>query len=166
MLIFDASTLILLSKIDLLEVFISNFGGQILIPEMIQAEVCIEGWEETPLLVRLMKERKINVLKVKNNKATKKFMDDFSIDVGEAEVLALALEEKASLVATDDRNAIRACKFLKINFITAIAILIRCFEKKLVDREEAINRLKKLGAVARYSRAIIEDATNKIEGGH
>ncbi len=165
MLIFDASTLILLSKIDLLEIFISNFDRRILIPEMIQTEVCIEGRDETPLLVRLIKEKKISVLKVKSNRLTRKFMEDFNIDIGEAEVLALALEEKASVVATDDRNAIRACKVLKIDFITAISVLIRALEKKLIDKEEAIIKLEKFGSVARYNRAIIEDARNKIAGG-
>ncbi|MFH1258356.1 MAG: hypothetical protein ABII74_00835 [Elusimicrobiota bacterium] len=165
MLIFDASTLILLSKIDLLEIFISNFDLRILIPEMIRTEVCIEGRNETPLLVRLIKEEKISVLKVKNNRLIRKFMEDFNIDIGEAEVLALALEEKVSIVATDDRNAIRACKVLKIDFITAIAVLIRTLEKKLIDKEEAIIKLKKLESVARYNRAIIEDARNKIAGG-
>lgn len=165
MLIFDASTFILLSKIDLLEIFISNFDRRILIPEMIRTEVCIEGQDETPLLVRLIKEKKISVLKVKSNRLTRKFMEDFNIDMGEAEVLALALEEKASIVATDDRNAIRACKVLKIDFITAISVLIRTLEKKLIDKEEAIIKLKKLGSVARYNQAIIEDARNKIAGG-
>lgn len=39
-----------------------------------------------------------------------KLMEDFNIDEGEAEALILAIQEKAIMVATDDRNAIRACK--------------------------------------------------------
>ena len=38
-------------------------------------------------------------------------------------------EKDARVVATDDRNAIRACKMLHLEFITAIAFLIRAFEK-------------------------------------
>ena len=92
-------------------------------------------------------------------------MDDFHINGGEAEAVSLALQEKALIVATDDRNAIRACKMLKIDFTTAIAILIRTVEKKLIDRDEAIIKLQKLEVIARYSRAIMKDARERIEGG-
>ena len=165
MLAFDASTLILLAKIDMLDLFVSDFGGKILIPERVREEVCIPGKEETPLIMELIKDGKIKVSAVKNKKLVEKLMDDFHIDSGESEAIALALQEKASLVATDDRNAIRACKFLKMEFTTAIAILIRACEKKLVDKNEALAKLQKLWSIARYSRPIIDDARKQIEGG-
>ena len=165
MLAFDASTLILLAKIDMLDLFVSDFGGKILIPERVREEVCIPGKEETPLIMELIKDGKIKVSAVKNKKLVEKLMDDFHIDSGESEAIALALQEKASLVATDDRNAIRACKFLKMEFTTAIAILIRACEKKLVDKDEALAKLQKLWSIARYSRPIIDDARKQIKGG-
>jgi predicted nucleic acid-binding protein len=165
MIIFDSSTLILLTKIDMLELFISNFHGRVLIPELIKEEVCIEGRDETPLILNLIKENRIHVIKVKAGKFAKKLMDDFHIDIGEAEAITLALQENADLVATDDRNAIRACKFLKMEFITAITILIRAFEKNLINKDEAIVKLQKLASIARYNRIIIEDARKIIEGG-
>jgi predicted nucleic acid-binding protein len=92
-------------------------------------------------------------------------MDDFNIDSGEAEAIALALQKKVSMIGTDDRNAIRACRILKIDFTTAVAVLIRTFEKKLIDKDEALVKLQKLDSVARYSRAIVEDAQKQIAGG-
>ena len=165
MIILDASTVILLAKIDLLETFVSNFPGKVLIPEKVEEEICTEKMEETPLVVKLIKDKKIRVLKVKNGQPVKKLMDDFNIDAGEAEAITIALQEKASLVATDDRNAIRACKVLRIEFTTAIAILIRSFEKNLIPKDEALIKLKKLESIARYSRAIMDDARKQIEGG-
>jgi len=165
MIVFDASTLILLAKVELLDVFVSNFSGRILIPELVRNEVCIRGREETPLITRLIEDKKIHVSKVKADKAASKIMDDFHIDAGEAEAIILALREKASLVATDDRNAIRACKALKLDFTTAIAILVRAFENKLIDKAEALIKMQKLASVARYNRAIIEDAVKLIKGG-
>lgn len=165
MIVFDASTLILLAKVDLLDVFVSNFSGRILISELVRNEVCIRGREETPLITRLIEDKKIHVSKVKADKAATKIMDDFHIDEGEAEAIIIALREKASLVATDDRNAIRACKALKLDFTTAVAILIRAFEKKLIDKAEALIKIQKLGSVARYNKAIIKDAVKLIEGG-
>jgi len=164
MVIFDSSTIILLSKIDMLEMFISHYPGKVFIPEKVKAEVCREGREETPLIVKLIEDKKIRVSKVMNSALTRKLMDDFTIDAGEAEVLILALQEKALLIATDDKNTIRACKMLKIDFTTAIAILIRAFEKKFVDKEDALMKLQRLVAVARYKQTIIEDAKKQIEG--
>ncbi len=165
MVIFDASTIILLTKIDMLETFISHFHAKVLIPEKVKTEVCTEGREETPLIVKLIEDKKIRISKAMNSALTRKLMEDFAIDAGEAEALTLALQEKALLIATDDKNAIRACKMLKIDFTTAVAILIRAFEKKLIDKEDALIKLQKLEAVARYKQTIIEDAKKQIEGG-
>ena len=165
MIVLDASTTILLAKINLLETFVLNFFGRVLIPEKVRGEVCIEKMEETPLVMKLIKDKKIQVFKVKSGRLIKKLIDDFNIHIGEAEAITLALQEKASMIATDDRNAIRACKILKIDFTTAIAILIRAFEKKLIDKEGALIKLQKLELLARYSQSIIDDARRSIKGG-
>jgi hypothetical protein len=165
MIVFDSSTIILLAKIDILEIFISKFHGKVLIPEKVKKEICTEEVEETPLIVKLIEDKKIHVSKAKDRKLIRRLMDDFHIDEGEAEAITLALQEKANIIATDDRNAIRASKLLKLNFTTAIAILIRTFEKKLINKEDALVKLKKLSSVARYSHAIINDAQKLIEGG-
>jgi len=70
------------------------------------------------------------------------------------------------VIATDDRNAIRACKLLKIDFLTAVAFLVRSAEKDLIPKDEALIKLRKLHSIGRYSNKIIEDATVKIKGGN
>lgn len=166
MIVFDSSTIILLAKIDVLDLFISNFNGRVSIPEKVRAEVCRKGREETPLIENLINDQKISVLKTKNRRNKSKIMEDFNIDEGEAESLMLAIQEGAHLIATDDRNAIRACKLLKIDFVTAIAFLIRAFEKGLISRDEALIKLKKLHSIGRYRDEIIDDALTKIKGGN
>lgn len=165
MLFLDASTLILLAKIEILETFLLNFPGRVLIPEKVQGEACLKKTEETTLIEELIHSKKIHVVRAKNIRLTNKLMEDFHINGGEAEAVALALQEQASIVATDDKNAIRACKILKIDFTTAIAILIRTFEKNLLDKDEALIKLQKLESIARYRRTIIKDARRRIEGG-
>ncbi|MBI5236226.1 MAG: hypothetical protein HY886_08260 [Deltaproteobacteria bacterium] len=164
MIVFDSSTLILLAKIDVLELFISDYGGQVVIPEKVREEVLMKDGDETPGLYALIKDARIGVLRASDGKLPQKLMDDFNIDSGEAEAIAAALKKRAT-VATDDRNAIRACKFLKIDFITAIAILIRAVEKGLIDKSEAIFKLEKLADVGRYKKTIIVDARRHIKGG-
>ena len=164
MIIFDASTLILLIKIDLLELFISDYKRSLVIPKKVKTEVCVEGREETPHLKNLIQEGQIEVLTAKNPRQKRKLMVDFNIDEGEAEALLLALQKEAELIAADDRNATRAAKLLKIDFVTAIGFLIRAAEKKLIKRDEALFKLEKLRVFGRYSLPIIENAKNKIKG--
>ncbi len=164
MIIFDASTLIILIKIDLLELFISDYNRSLVIPKKVETEVCVEGMEETPHLKNLIQEGQIEVLTAKSPRQKRKLMVDFNIDEGEAEALLLALQKEAELIATDDRNAIRAAKLLKIDFVTAIGFLIRAAEKKLIERDEALFKLEKLRVFGRYSLPIIENAKNKIKG--
>lgn len=165
MVVFDTSTLILLSKTELLEMFVSNFEGKILIPGKVREEVLAGSKEEVPLIVKLINEKRIYVLKVKNAKAVTKLMEDFNIAEGETEALILAIQEKATMVATDDGNAIKACKLLKMNFTTAITFLIRAFEKDLIGQGETLLKLERLISVGRYSKRIIEDATQRIKEG-
>ena len=163
MVVFDASTLILLAKIELLEMFISSFKGKVVIPKTVKLEVCVECSDEKPFLESLIKESKIEVLAAKNPRQKRKLMDDFNIDEGEAEALLLALQSGAKLFATDDRNAIRASKLLKIDFVTAVGFLIRALEKELISGDEALIKLKKLQRIARYSNAILADSKQKIK---
>jgi len=165
MVIFDSSTLILLARTEVLEVFIANFTGQVLIPEKVKEEVLVKDGTEMLQVAALIEGGQISVLRVSDRKLLQKLVEDFNIDLGEAEAITLALQKKGAMVATDDRNAIRACKLLKLDFITAIAILIRAAEKKLFSRSEALLKLEKLEAIGRYKKSIIADAKKQIKGG-
>jgi hypothetical protein len=164
MILFDASTLILLAKIEMLDIFITDFGKKVAISDKIKEEVLEGSSPERPLIAKLIQGRGIDVLKIKDKRLVRKLMDDFNIDEGEAEALTLAIEKKASLVATDDKNAIRACKIMRLDFTTAIAILARACERGLIRRDEALTKLQKLQSFARYNKGIIETARNQIEG--
>ena len=165
MVIFDSSTLILLARTEVLEVFIANFTGQVLIPEKVKEEVLVKDGTEMLQVAALIEGGQISVLRVSDRKLLQKLVEDFNIDLGEAEAITLALQKRGAMVATDDRNAIRACKLLKLDFITAIAILIRAAEKKLFSRSEALLKLEKLEAIGRYKKSIIADAKKQIKGG-
>ncbi len=164
MIVFDSSTLILLAKIDLLNLFVSHFQGDIIIPWEVKEEIYKKRATETLLIEEFIKERKIKINKVQNKDQTDKLITDFHIDKGEAEAIVLAIQKGAGIIATDDRNAIKACKLLRLDFVTAITFLIRACEKGLIDRDRAIQKLKKLQLYGRYSNEIINDAIEKIQG--
>jgi len=164
MFLFDASTLILLAKIGMLDTFLADADRKVSIPEKVKEEVLAGSSPDRPMLEKLVQDRRIDVLKTKDRKLIRRLMEDFNIDEGEAEMLTLAIQEKASLVATDDKNAIKACKIMKLDFTTAIAILVRACEKGLIQADEAFSKLQKLQSFARYNKTIIEAARNQIEG--
>jgi predicted nucleic acid-binding protein len=164
MLLFDASTLILLAKIEILDIFLADADKKVAIPEKVKEEVLAGSSPDRPMVEKLVRDRRIDVLKTRDRKLVRRLIEDFNIDEGEAETLTLAIQEKALLVATDDKNAIKACKIMKLDFITAIAILVRAWEKGLIRADEAFSKLQKLQSFARYNKTIIEAARNQIEG--
>src|SRR3989338_3773417 len=86
MVVFDASTLILLARTEVLEVLILNFPGQVLIPEKVREEVLVKDSEESPQITAMIRGKRIGVLRV-DRRLLQKLMEDFNIDLGEAEAI-------------------------------------------------------------------------------
>ncbi len=165
MFVFDASTLILIAKIELLDLFLKEIGMEVAIPKAVEGECC--GGKKTldGLMIRkALDESRIKVLSVRNRKLAAKLEEDFSMGRGESEAIALALQEKALIVGIDDRQGINACKLVGVPFTTAVTILVRSREKGLIERDDALARLSALGRHGRYKSSILQDAKRKLEG--
>jgi predicted nucleic acid-binding protein len=164
MIVFDASTLILLAKAELLDRFLAGIKMKAAIPREVENECCgIKKTLDALLIQKALDEVKIQVIPVKNKKLVAKLRGDFSLGQGEAEAVALALKERARLLGIDDKNGINACKLLGIPFTTAVGILVRSCEKGLIGRGEALAKLAALARDGRYKSSIIEDAKRKLE---
>jgi predicted nucleic acid-binding protein len=164
MIVFDASTLILIAKIELLGLFLADVSVPVAIPGEVEKECCdSKKVLEAVIIQRAIDESRIKTFVVKNRRLVAKLQEDFSMSRGEAEAIALALVEKAQLLGIDDKNGIHACKLLGIAFTTAMGILIRSREKGLLDESEALERLRLLAKYGRYKESIIEDARLKLE---
>ncbi|MBS3789051.1 hypothetical protein KGY79_12760, partial [Candidatus Bipolaricaulota bacterium] len=127
MIVFDASTLILLAKIGLLRDLTDRV--KVGMPPRIKEE-CTRGEStDARLIDQLIEEGRIRILEVTEEEATEaeRLKEEFSI--GE-EVYALVLARKEDyLFATDDKAAINACKVFGVEFTTAIDFLIRACER-------------------------------------
>jgi predicted nucleic acid-binding protein len=164
MIVFDASTLILITKIELLGVFLEEIGMEVAIPKEIESERCGNKVMFDALMIqKALEESKIKVYGVRNKKLVAKLQLDFNMGKGEAEAITLALEKKALLVGIDDKNGINACKLLNLAFTTAIGILLRTHEKGLIDRNSAIAKFGALARHGRYKNSILEDARLRLE---
>ena len=163
MVVFDTSTLILIAKIDLLDLFLNNAGMAVAIPRAVEEECCGKKSLDALIIERAVIESKIIVKSVRNRKLVAKLEEDFSMARGESEAIALALQEEALLVGIDDKRGINACKLTGIPFTTAVNILVRSREKGLIDRSEALVRLSTLARHGRYRNSIVEDARRALE---
>ena len=164
MFVFDSSTLILIAKIELLDMFLSEIGMEVAIPRAVEEECC--GGKKTLdalMIQKAVDESRIRVRSVKNRKLVLKLEADFSMGRGESEAIALALQERARLVGVDDKRGINACKLTGVPFTTAIAILLRSRQKGLIDKDDALARLSSLARYGRYKSSILEDAKRRLE---
>ena len=164
MIVFDASTLILITKVELLDAFLGSSKLEAAIPEQVARECC--GAKKTLdalMIQKAVDESRLRVVAVKNKKLIAKLSADFSLGRGEAEAMALALKQNAQLVGIDDKNGINACKLLGIGFTTAVGILVQSHEKGLLDRSGALVILASLAVYGRYNDSIMEDARLRLE---
>ncbi len=164
MFIFDSSTLILTAKIELLDLFLNEIGMEVAIPRAVAEECC--GGEKTLdalMIRRAIDESRIVIRGVRDKKLTIKLRDDFNMGRGESEAIALALQEGARLIGIDDKRGINGCKLTGLHFTTAVALLLRSRQKGLIDRSDALARLRSLARYGRYKTWIVEDAKRRLE---
>ena len=84
---------------------------------------------------------------------------------GIAEAIALAVAKKARIVATDDRNAINACKLARIPFTSALAVLVRMYGQRAIGKQDALLKLATLEREGRYRKSIVAEARARLEVG-
>ena len=158
MIIFDASTLIPLAKIDLLQMVLNKYKG--VIPEIVKKEVEYKEALDTKVIIQQIREGRLIVNKDPDKNKMKKICKDFPLRRGEVAALIFA-NERESALATDDGLAIKVCKIFNIKFITAIHFLIEAY----LDRSRAKAKLDLLKKYGRYSARIIKDAEKRIMKG-
>lgn len=164
MIVFDASTLILIAKVELLDLFLGDVGMPVAIPPEVKRECC--GYKKTldaVMIQRALDDARIKTVAIRNRRLVSKLPADFSLGEGEAEAITLALNENAQLLGIDDKIGIGACKLLGISFTTAVAILIRFREKGLLESPEALEKLAMLAKHGRYKNSIVDDARRRLE---
>ncbi len=160
--VFDSSTLILLAKIEILNIISEDI--QIIVPEMVRSECTGKDLFDAKLISSLIKNGKIKVVRVTKKESAEKLCRDFKIHIGEAEALALALKRNIP-IAVDDLPSIKACKILNHKFTTAIHFLINVSENGKINEDMAFVKLEKLSLYGRYSKRILGDAAKRLKGG-
>jgi len=136
-----------------LEIFSS-----VLIPEEVSNELRKHG-------IKIPRSVKIKTLNSQSKDRVKVLTNQHSIDSGEAEAIALALQEKASYFLTDDLEARRVAKNYNLETHGTVGVVLRAFRDKLINKRDAIEKTRSLknNSSLFITQDLISEAIKAIE---
>ena len=154
----NSSVIIALSTLGYLNKLKSLFE-KIVIAKAVHEEICSagQGLVGGRELEEAVKTHLIEVKDVKNRLLVTALLD--SLAIGEAETIALAIDEQADNIVLDDKTARRKAKAMKLNVIGTLRILRMMYDAKLITKTEIIEALTKLRETG---FRISDDAINKV----
>jgi len=140
-----------LTEINLLKAL--NIFSNIIIPEEVASEL---KKNNTPI------PSKVKITKIiSTNKDTVKLLtNQKNLDLGEAEAIALSIQEKPRIFLTDDLEARNVSKELGIKTHGTVGIILRAFKEKIIDKSKAIEKIKSLHSSS--SLFITSDLIDKV----
>ncbi|MBI4176675.1 MAG: hypothetical protein HY518_05695 [Candidatus Aenigmarchaeota archaeon] len=159
----DSMVLIHLAKTSLLKSSCSCFGN-VIIPEEVFRETVEEGmsrgYGDAMTISNLIKEKAIAVKKAKDAFVRK--ANQFNIQRGEAEAVALYWQEKADMLATDDDNVRIKKAALGINMAGTPAIILTLHKKGLIKKEKVHEAVKTLRKIGWFSGSILDSMLMEV----
>ncbi len=154
-LVSDATSLILLAKVELLETLVTR--NAVVMPPKVYEEVA-KGKDKSRLdallVERLVAEKKLNIA-VPGNEIKAKIEKLFNVHGGELEVLAIALATKRTIV-TDDKKCLNAAKALNLSFITSLDVVVALRRRGAISKQVALQCVERLGSYGWYAKDLIK----------
>lgn len=160
--VFDTSTLVLLAKIDLLRMLTRHV--RVHVPLAVKRESTAKpDAVDAQYLQHLMAEGDLQVEANVSSRLRNRLLREFRLGEGEAACIAVAMQH-GWVVATDDRQAIKACKVLGVVCIPALAWLMHSAKERWVSAALAQAKLEALKQYGWYEPALIERVRQELRG--
>jgi len=160
--VLDSSVVIALGSLGYLNK-LRHIFGEVLIAGAVHEEICVRGRGLTGEreLQEAVKDGLVIVKDVKNRMLVDALLDPLAM--GEAETLALTVDERASYIALDDRLARRRAKSMGLNVIGTLRVLRLMYDAKLIDKHQLLESLEKLREIGfRVSDELINKTLREI----
>ena len=160
--VLNSSVIIALSTLGYLNKLKPLFK-QILIAKAVYEEICLagQGLAGERELKEAVKNQLIEVKDAKNQFLVTALLDPLA--VGEAETIALAIDEQADEIVLDDKAARRKAKAMKLNVIGTLRILRMMYDNKLISKTEIIKALTTLRETGfRISEDVVNNVTDEL----
>jgi len=161
--VLDSSAIIAFSQLRYWK-YLNQILDEILVPRAVYEEICVKGrgLPGDAELRRLLNEGLVTVRKIRNRVLVDALLDPLAL--GEAEVLALAIEENADYVVIDDKMARMRARNMGLKVIGTLRILRMIFDAKLIDKNEFLRALETLKNIGfRISDKIIERVKQELD---
>ena len=161
MIVFDTSTLVLLAKLDLLQIVTDS--NEVLIPQQVKREALAKPeLYDARLIQRLITARSLRVSSEISVAGCRSLQGQFNLDRGEAAAILLAKKRGAAL-AIDDGAGIKTAKVMGLPFLTAVRFLMEFYDRGRIDQKTALAKLDALAKVGRYDVRILKDVRDIFE---
>ena len=145
-----------LHEINLLKAL--NIFTHILIPHEIESELRKN---------KVIFPSKIKIVVLENDfkDKAKIFVNQYDLDLGEAEAIALALQEKADYFLTDDLDARQVAKGYHVEVHGTIGMILRSFREKIISKNIAIEKVRELKSKSSLfiTQDLIDEAIKSIQ---
>jgi predicted nucleic acid-binding protein len=151
----------LLTKSFILSKFLDKVK-KLIIPKIVYQELIDKKETFDALLIKKEIRKNRIVIKDVDKRLYINILKHFKLDEGEAATYALFKHKKGKAILTDDRELIKLCKIEGIPFICAMAIVVRLFEKNILSKEDALDKLENLYAYGRYTNDIYKFFKGKV----
>ena len=160
--VINSSVIIALSNLGYLNKLQVIFK-RILVAKAVYEEICIagQGLMGERELQEAVKANLIEVKEVRNRLLVNALLDP--LDLGEAETITLASEEKADQIVLDDKAARRRAKAMNLNVVGTLRVLRMMYDAKVIDKPEIIKALKRLRETGfRISEAVVNKVAKEL----
>lgn len=155
----NSSVLIALSVIGQLDLLSTRFPNGLLVPQAVWSEVVGTG-EDRPGSREVASAAWITVCEVEDSDLVSVLRID--LDEGEAEAIALGLEQRAKLMLLDEKDARRVARRLGLMVLGTVGILIWAKRSGLLTSlQEQLDALQTQGRF-RLSRSVYREALRAV----
>jgi len=133
----DTGPLLHISEIEIIKAL--DIFKEINIPEEVKNEL-----NKNKIILDLFHNLVLINLKPKFKIVTEILINKFSLDIGEAEAISLALQEKTEYFLTDDLEARTVASIHNLKVHGTVGIILRAFRENIIKKETALNKVIEL----------------------
>lgn len=160
--VLDSSVIIALSVLSHLNK-LKHLFKETSVPRAVYEEVCIRGRGliGDAELSEAVKKGVMEVKDVENRTLVNALIDPLA--PGEAETIALTVEENTEFIVIDDRLGRKRAKNLGLNVIGTLRVLRMMFDNGLIDKKDFLNSIEKLREIGfRISNKVTEKVSKEL----
>jgi predicted nucleic acid-binding protein len=138
-----------------------------MIPPLVHKEVLRgrdKGYADVPIIELLIDKGKIEVVPITKTEYLTR-ANDCCIQGGEAEAVALFLQERAAAVVSDDDNVRKNGSLLDVTVIGTPAIVLNLYRERMINETKARQCITNLRKIGWFSNTVMDTMLMEVENG-